>query len=198
MRRTANVLVISFAAVAIIAAGCAKRPAMSQAQVPAPPGPVETKRSNEPTTPSQPSQTRQPARAAQRNATVPADRGTARPAPSEFMDVAALKEIHFDFDKYDVRKGDAEILDGNADWLKSHADHLVLIEGHCDERGTNEYNTVLGERRAKSTMDYLVSRGVQSTRISIVSYGEERPVCSEHNEGCWSNNRRAHFLAKPR
>ncbi|PYM40725.1 MAG: hypothetical protein DME12_14595 [Candidatus Rokuibacteriota bacterium] len=69
-------------------------------------------------------------------------------------------------------------------------------EGHCDERGTNEYNVALGERRAKSAMDYLVSQGVRANRITIVSYGEERPLCTEHSEACWSKNRRAHFLVK--
>ena len=123
---------------------------------------------------------------------------TARPSPREFMAVADLKDIHFDFDKYDIRPGDAKVLDTNAAWLKSNANQLVLIEGHCDERGTNEYNLALGERRAKSTMNYLVSQGVQASRITIISYGEERPTCSEKNEACWGKNRRSHFLVKPR
>jgi peptidoglycan-associated lipoprotein len=122
----------------------------------------------------------------------------ARPMPKEFAAIAQLRDIYFDFDKYDIRPNDARILDENAAWLKSNPDHLVLIEGHCDERGTNEYNLALGERRAKSTMNYLVSQGVQAGRITIISYGEERPGCTEHDEGCWSKNRRAHFLVKPR
>ncbi|MBI2492414.1 MAG: OmpA family protein, partial [Candidatus Rokubacteria bacterium] len=100
---------------------------------------------------------------------------TARPVPKEFMAIADLKDIYFDFDKYDIRAGDAKILDANAVWLKSNANHLLLIEGHCDERGTNEYNLALGERRAKSAMNYLVSQGVQASRVTIISYGEERP-----------------------
>jgi peptidoglycan-associated lipoprotein len=107
-------------------------------------------------------------------------------------------DIHFDYDKADIREADAKILDAKADWLKARADHLLLIEGHCDSRGTNEYNTALGDRRAKATMNYLVSRGVQATRITVISYGEERPVCAEQSEGCWAKNRRAHFLVKPR
>ena len=113
------------------------------------------------------------------------------------MAVAELKDVFFDFDKYDIRPGDGKILDANAAWLKSN-DNLVLIEGHCDERGTNEYNLALGERRAKSTMNYLVSQGIQASRITIISYGEERPVCTEKTEECWAKNRRAHFLVKPR
>jgi peptidoglycan-associated lipoprotein len=122
---------------------------------------------------------------------------TPPPRPSEFRENENLKDIFFDFDKYDIRAGDAKILDGNAAWLKSNND-LVLIEGHCDERGTNEYNLALGERRAKATMNYLVGQGVQANRITIISYGEERPTCTDHSEGCWARNRRSHFLVKAR
>ncbi|MBI2219279.1 MAG: peptidoglycan-associated lipoprotein Pal [Candidatus Rokubacteria bacterium] len=114
------------------------------------------------------------------------------------MSVPELKDIFFDFDKYDIRPEDAKTLDVNASWLKANPNQLVLIEGHCDERGTNEYNLALGERRAKAAMNYLVSQGVQASRITIISYGEERPVCTDKNEGCWSKNRRSHFLVKPR
>ena len=109
-------------------------------------------------------------------------------APSEFAENPNLKDVYFDFDKYDVRADDARVLDGNATWLKSNANNLVLIEGHCDERGTNEYNLALGERRAKSTMNYLVSQGIQANRITIISYGKERPVCNEKSEACWQKN----------
>ena len=114
----------------------------------------------------------------------------------EFSENANLKDIHFDFDKYNIRPSDAKILDTNAAWLKSNAGNLILIEGHCDERGTNEYNLALGERRAKSTMNYLVAQGVQASRITIISYGKERPVCTERNDACWAKNRRSHFLTK--
>jgi peptidoglycan-associated lipoprotein len=122
---------------------------------------------------------------------------TARPAPSEFLPVAELRDVHFDFDKYAIRPDDAAILDKNAGWLKAHANDLLLIEGHCDERGTNEYNVALGERRAQATLNYLVAQGVATRRITIVSYGEERPQCADHTEDCWAKNRRAHFLVKP-
>jgi peptidoglycan-associated lipoprotein len=124
--------------------------------------------------------------------------GADRPAPKEFAANTDLKAVYFDFNLAKIRTGDAEILDANAAWLKAHEDMLVLIEGHCDERGTNEHNLALGERRAHSTLQYLVARGVQASRISVVSYGEERPTCSEHSEQCWSVNRRAQFLVKPR
>jgi peptidoglycan-associated lipoprotein len=108
----------------------------------------------------------------------------------------ALNDIHFDFDKHAIRRPDAAILDANAQWLKTNPAYLLLVEGHTDERGTNEYNLALGERRATATMNYLVSRGVSATRVTIVSYGEDGPTCREHTEECWAKNRRAHFLIK--
>jgi peptidoglycan-associated lipoprotein len=109
---------------------------------------------------------------------------------------ANVKDVYFDFDRYDVRAADARTLDGNAEYLRAHPSLLVIVEGHADERGTNEYNTALGERRAKAAMTYLASRGVQANRMSLVSYGEERPVCADHTDACWARNRRAHFLVK--
>jgi peptidoglycan-associated lipoprotein len=118
------------------------------------------------------------------------------PSPKEFVESAALRDVYFDFDRYDVRAGDKGTLDENAKWLKSNQSALLLIEGHADERGTNEYNLALGERRAKATRDYLVSVGVDAGRITVISYGEERPTCTDKAEGCWAKNRRAHFLVK--
>jgi peptidoglycan-associated lipoprotein len=118
--------------------------------------------------------------------------------PSEFSPNPNLKAIYFDFDKYDIRPGDAKMLDGDAAWLKANPNNLVLIEGHCDERGTNEYNLALGEKRAKAAMNYLVAQGIQASRTTIISYGKERPVCTEKTEACWAMNRRDNFLTKTR
>lgn len=131
-------------------------------------------------------------------ASAPGTAPEARPQPKEFVAVPQLQDIYFDFDRYDIRPADARILDANAAWLKQNSGMLVLIEGHADERGTNEYNLALGERRAKAAMNYLVAQGVLASRITIISYGEERPVCTEKTEECWAKNRRAHFLVKPR
>jgi peptidoglycan-associated lipoprotein len=120
----------------------------------------------------------------------------ALPSPKEFVETAALRDIFFDFDKYDIRPEDKITLDDNARWLKSNTAALLLVEGHCDERGTSEYNLALGERRAKATRDYLVSTGIDASRITVISYGKERPVCTERTEACWAKNRRAHFLVK--
>jgi len=105
-----------------------------------------------------------------------------------------LKDIRFDFDKYNIRPGDTAILKENAAVLKKYHNVKVQIEGHCDERGTNEYNLALGERRANSTKNYLLSMGISPERISTISYGEERPVDPGHNEEAWTKNRRAHTI----
>jgi len=112
----------------------------------------------------------------------------------EVFESKLFKDIHFDFDKYDIRPGDAEILRGNAALLSKYHTVKVQIEGHCDERGTNEYNLALGERRANSTKKYLVSLGISQDRISSISYGEERPLDPGHNEEAWGKNRRAHSI----
>ncbi|MFO1518745.1 MAG: peptidoglycan-associated lipoprotein Pal [bacterium] len=109
---------------------------------------------------------------------------------------AALKTIHFDFDKYNIRSDAAGILQQNASWLKANPNVNVIVEGNCDERGTNEYNMALGERRANAGKDYLTNLGVTGSRISTVSYGEERPVCQEHTEECWAQNRRDDFVVR--
>ena len=192
-------LVLSFLLVAAVAfSGCAKRPATTQAAAPAPTG-AASSTAAAPSGGAPQTQSGGGTGTPSGGATAtPTPSTTARPAVQDFAAVAALADVFFDFDKYDIRPSDARTLDSNANWLKSNPNHLVLIEGHCDERGTNEYNLALGERRAKSTMNYLVSQGVQANRITIISYGEERPQCTEHTESCWAKNRRAHFLVKPR
>ena len=112
----------------------------------------------------------------------------------EVFESTLLKDIHFDFDKYAIRPGDAEILKASAAVLKKYPSVKIQIEGHCDERGTNEYNLALGERRANSTKDYLLSLGISKDRLSAISYGEERPLDPGHNEEAWAKNRRAHFV----
>ena len=105
-----------------------------------------------------------------------------------------LKDIYFDFDRYDVRPEDAPILKENAVLLKKYPNVKIQIEGHCDERGTIEYNLALEERRANSTKNYLVSLGIPPERISIISYGEEKPFDPGHGEEAWAKNRRAHTI----
>ena len=102
-------------------------------------------------------------------------------------------DIHFDFDKFSLTNEAREILAKKASWLQGRTDLKIKIEGHCDERGNNEYNMALGERRANSAMKYMVTAGVEASRISTISYGEERPLDAGQNEDAWAKNRRAHF-----
>ncbi|HWH80428.1 MAG TPA: peptidoglycan-associated lipoprotein Pal [Candidatus Binatus sp.] len=105
-----------------------------------------------------------------------------------------LKDVFFDFDRYDLSGEARSVLRTNADWLKSNTSARVEIEGHCDDRGTNEYNLALGAKRAQAARDYLGSLGITSERLSTISYGEEIPVCREQQESCWKQNRRARFV----
>jgi peptidoglycan-associated lipoprotein len=99
----------------------------------------------------------------------------------------------FDFDKYNLRSDARAALEANARLLKDNPNVKVLIEGHCDERGTVEYNLALGEKRARTSMDYLVSLGIEGNRLEIISYGKEKPIALGHDESSWSKNRRAEF-----
>ncbi len=107
-----------------------------------------------------------------------------------------LDSIYFDFDKYTIKAEAREALKKNADWLQANKDAKVSIEGNCDERGTNEYNMALGQRRADAAAKYLMDLGVAKDRISTVSYGEEKPLCKEQTEDCWAKNRRDDFVIK--
>ena len=111
-------------------------------------------------------------------------------------DVSKLDAVYFDYDKYDLKPAARDTLKKNADWLSKNPGKKVVVEGNCDERGTNEYNRALGQRRAESAAKYLKSLGVGAGRVSTVSYGEDRPVCKESNEACWSKNRRSDFIIK--
>jgi peptidoglycan-associated lipoprotein len=105
-----------------------------------------------------------------------------------------LKDIHFKFDQYDLDDNSRTVLQRNAEFLKSNPNLHVEVQGHCDERGTNNYNIALGERRAHSTKKYLVSQGVNARNVHVISYGEEKPFCFGSGESCWQENRRAHFM----
>ena len=121
-----------------------------------------------------------------------------RAGQEEFTAAPELTAIRFDFDKAVIRSDAADVLVGHAAWLKDHEDTALMIEGHCDERGTAEYNVALGDRRAKAVKDYLSLYGVAPERISTVSYGKERPTCTASTEACRDENRRAEFRVKSR
>ncbi len=129
-----------------------------------------------------------PAGAAGAAAGVPKGAGAGMESP--------LNDIFFDFDKSALKPEGKAALDENVKWLKATAKVTLVIEGHCDERGTAEYNLALGERRARATRDYLVAAGIDAKRLSMLSYGEERPFVVGHDESAWKWNRRAHFVVK--
>ncbi len=105
-----------------------------------------------------------------------------------------LKPVFFDYDKADLRGDARDVLTANANWLRKHPSVMFTIEGHCDERGTAQYNLALGDRRANAAKEYLVSLGIEASRIKTVSYGKERPFATTHDEDAWAKNRRAHFV----
>jgi peptidoglycan-associated lipoprotein len=184
--------VIAIAALASgpIVAGCTSRPALAQTRALAPTGTTFPRAFTL-------------AQAAAPLAPAPAPEAPiGLPRVREYKAIPELRDIYYDFGEALIRPGDARILDANAAWLRANPDQLVLIEGHCDNRGLtsskNEFNMALGERRAQAAMNHLIAQGVQPSRITILSYGEERPLCAEQSERCWSQNRRSRFLVKPR
>jgi len=107
--------------------------------------------------------------------------------------VPEFGDIHFDYDSYSIQDKYRKVLEDLSAWLVNN-NAILLVEGHCDERGTREYNLALGDRRALSVKDFLLASGVPDLKIETVSYGEERPICREESESCWSSNRRGHFV----
>jgi peptidoglycan-associated lipoprotein len=113
------------------------------------------------------------------------------PGSAEDLRVNVGDTVHFDYDRYQLREQDRSILQRQASWLQKYPQVRISIEGHCDERGTREYNLALGARRANAVKEYLVSLGLSSGRVETISYGKERPICTESSEGCYAQNRRA-------
>ena len=141
-------------------------------------------------TPSAPGSSSVPSSSSiQSSSAVPGSKGS-----TSSPDLTGVGDIYFDFDRYHIRKDAQPVLEGNARWLRIETGKSVVIEGHGDERGTLAYNLVLGEKRARSAKHFLEDLGVPASRIQTTSYGEVKPFCKEHNEGCWQQNRRAHFV----
>jgi peptidoglycan-associated lipoprotein len=156
---------------AIALAGCSKK---SQAPPASSPPPAETPPEAPPQTP-------------------PSDDS---PSTGSESPSVSWQDAYFDYDAYQLRDDARLALDGDAKMMRDHANASLLIEGHCDERGTPEYNLALGEKRANSARDYLVAQGVDNSRIETVSFGEERPFATGHDEQSWAQNRRAHLVQK--
>jgi peptidoglycan-associated lipoprotein len=173
MKKTA--LVMALLAMTFTTVSCKKNPPET---APAPPAPTEP--------PPAPAPTSTPAPVEDEYSKLQ------KMSVDEIDRLKLLADVQFDFDRSDIREADKPVLSKNADVLKKFDFLKVTIEGHCDERGSVEYNLALGERRAKAAVDYLVGLGVSADRLRTVSYGKEVPVCSESTEDCWARNRRAH------
>jgi len=195
MTRHRHALVSAAVVLLLFATGCARRPSVTQAAAPPPTGaPVAVAPAPQPE--PAPAPAVPPAPAPAEPAPAPAPVVTARPDPNQFVPDPKLPDIYFDFDKAAIRPESEKVLQASAEWLKGNAGRALIIEGHCDERGTEAYNLALGDRRARAAMAFLVAHGVAAGRIGVVSYGKENPQCSERTEECWSTNRRAHFVLK--
>ena len=114
-------------------------------------------------------------------------------ADQQAREKGLIGDVYFDFDKYDLKPEARERLSKNADFMKQNPGFLVEIQGHCDERGTNDYNIALADRRANAAREYMLTLGVAENRLKTVSFGEEKPTCTDHNESCWWRNRRGEF-----
>jgi peptidoglycan-associated lipoprotein len=138
--------------------------------------------------------------------TVPLERSFDRPggsvpsnlalAPGTASSSSPLGDAFFDYDRFSIRVDAMPVLDTNSGWLRANGNKTVLIEGHCDERGTLAYNLVLGEKRAQAAKKYLIEMGIPASQLLTTSYGETRPFCKQRNEDCYQQNRRAHFVMK--
>ena len=166
-------------AIVALAAGCKKKPPTTTPEAAPPPAAVEAPPPSVPA-PAPPAASR--------------EEGVMSEDLQTLNAKGYLKDAFFDFDKADLRDDARTSLAADAQWLKQYGAIRVLIEGHCDERGTEEYNLSLGQKRASAVKDYLVSLGIEGNRVNTVSYGKARPFCTDHDENCWQQNRRGHFV----
>jgi len=169
-----NTLLLLVALAGAVAAGCARKAQQTPpTPPPAPPQAAPSTPTPEPPTPPAPETT----------------------APQQTR--LELEPAFFDFDSYALRDDARAVLDRDAKGLRDDAGTNITIEGHCDERGTVEYNQALGEKRAQAARDYLIAAGIDASRIRVISYGKERPFDTGHDESSWQQNRRAHFVVRP-
>jgi len=184
-QRVAGVVTVCVV-LSLAAAACGKKPA------PAPPAAAPA--ATAPAPPPAPPPPAPPPPAAPAPAALTEEEIFARKTLEELNKERPLGDVFFDLDASSVRDDARAALQKNAEWLKRWASTRIAVEGHCDERGSGEYNLALGDRRGNAVKDYLVSLGVAADRIAVVSKGKEAPFCTESNEACWQQNRRGHFV----
>ena len=196
MKYSKSSILVAVAAIAMIGAGCAKKKVAAQAP-PQPPPPAAAAAQAQPAPQSARATTPTPASApvAQQAVRMPNAQTRAR------IDtlLARIEDAYFDYDRHILRPDAINALQADStelrDILKDYPDYKLTVEGHCDERGSAEYNMALGQERADAAKAYLVNVGIPSAQLSTVSYGKEKPVCDEHDEACWQKNRRVHIVA---
>jgi peptidoglycan-associated lipoprotein len=194
MKKSYELALVAVAAFSVISAGCAKKK-VAVATPPAP-APAQTRSTPQAATPArrQPQPTRQAT--AQSPSRVPNAATKAR--IDELL--AKIEDAYFDYNKHTLRPDAISALQADStelrDILKDYPDYKLTVEGHCDERGSAEYNMALGDQRARAAKDYLTQVGIPADQLSLVSYGKEHPVCSDHDEACWQKNRRIHIVAQ--
>jgi peptidoglycan-associated lipoprotein len=190
MTRVRALLTVLTLCTAIAVAGCNKKP---PAAAPLPPPPPPAAAPPPPPPPPPPPRAQQaPPPPAPR--ALSEDEVFSRKSVDQLNAERPVDDVYFDLDKAEIRDDARGPLQKNSDWLKRWSSTQIAIEGHCDSRGSSEYNLALGSRRATAIKDYLVNLGVPATRITIVSKGKEQPFCNEENDACWQQNRRGHFV----
>jgi peptidoglycan-associated lipoprotein len=181
------VSILALAAVLAAATACHKK-VPPPAPAPPPPPPPAATPAPPPPPPPPPAPTPPPPRP------LTEEEIFARKSLEQLNSEKPLDDVFFDLDKSDIRDDGKSALQKDADWMKKWTSTQMSVEGHCDSRGSSEYNLSLGSRRANAVKDYLVSLGIAASRITIVSKGKEQPFCSEESESCWQQNRRGHFV----
>ena len=191
-------MIFALAAVAMLAAGCAKKKVTAAP----PPVPLASAAAAAPAT-SRPAPAQARAAVTPRPTPTPAEPASRYPSAATRARIdellAKIEDAYFDYDKSTLRADALHALQADStelrDILKDYPDYKLTIEGHCDERGSDEYNLALGDRRAQAARDYLVQVGIPGSQLNLVSYGKMKPICTEHDEACWQRNRRIHILA---
>ncbi len=192
MKNSRKLVIAAVAAIALIGAGCAKKK-VALKPPPPPPAPIAQA--------SAPKPAPAPARAAAASETPARTSAYPNAATRARIDelLARIEDAYFDYNKAAIRPDAMKALEADSselrDILAGYPDYKLTIQGHCDERGSEEYNLALGDRRAAAAKDYLVGMGIPSEQLALISYGKERPACTEHNETCWQKNRRIHIVA---
>jgi peptidoglycan-associated lipoprotein len=188
MNRGVSLIAVTALVSVLGVSACGKKVPAPAPAPPPPPPPAEAPR----TTPAPPPPPPAPPREAPRTPTE--EERFASTTLAQLNEQKPLAPVYFALDSYQLNDQARPVLQKNADWMKKWTSTRILIEGHCDSRGTAEYNLALGERRAIAVREYLVNLGIPANRVEVVSKGKETPVCTEENEACWHQNRRGHFL----